>query len=83
MEKFISEDITRISSESISIVSENEKVITALEQLEVHLSSSAEKNDTVKLLNEIKELQAKKLKYPDVMIKFTQLSLKKNKLNAN
>ena len=60
MEKFISEDITRISSEAIGIVSENEKVITALEQLEVHLSSSAEKNDTVKLLNEIKELQAKK-----------------------
>lgn len=60
MEKFISEDISRISSEAIRIVSENEKVITALEQLEVHLSSSAEKNDTVKLLNEIKELQAKK-----------------------
>ena len=60
MEKFISEDITRIPSEAIRIVSENEKVITALEQLEVHLSSSAEKNDTVKLLNEIKELQAKK-----------------------
>ena len=60
MEKFISEDITRISSEAIGIASENEKVITALEQLEVHLSSSAEKNDTVKLLNEIKELQAKK-----------------------
>lgn len=59
-EKFISEDITKISSEALSIVSENEKVITALEQLEVHLSSSAEKNDTVKLLNEIKELQAKK-----------------------
>lgn len=60
IEKFISEDITRISSEAISIVSENQKVITALEQLEVHLSSSAEKNDTVKLLNEIKALQAKK-----------------------
>lgn len=60
MEKFISEDITKISSEAISIVSENEKIVTALEQLEVHLSSSAEKNDTVKLLNEIKKLQAKK-----------------------
>lgn len=60
IEKFISEDISRISAEAINIVSENEKVITALEQLEVHLSSSAEKNDTVKLLNEIKELQAKK-----------------------
>lgn len=60
MEKFISEDISRISSKAINIVSENEDVITALEQLDVHLSSSAEKNDTVKLLNEIKELQAKK-----------------------
>ena len=60
MEKFISEDISRFSSEAIYLVSENEKIITALEQLEVHLSSSAEKNDTVKLLNEIKELQAKK-----------------------
>lgn len=60
MEKFISEDITRISSEAINIVNENEKVITALDQLEVHLSSSAEKNDTVNLLNEIKALQAKK-----------------------
>ena len=60
IEKFISEDIARISSEAMSIVSENKKVIIALEQLEVHLSSSAEKNDTVKLLNEIKELQAKK-----------------------
>ena len=57
IEKFISEDIARISSEAMSIVSENKKVIIALEQLEVHLSSSAEKNDTVKLLN---ELQAKK-----------------------
>lgn len=62
VEKFISEDITRISSEAISIISENQKVITELEQLEVHLSSSAEKNDTIKLLNEIKELQAKKTK---------------------
>ena len=60
MEKFISEDITKISSEAINIITENEKIIIALEQLEVHLSSSAEKNDTVKLLNEIKELQAKK-----------------------
>lgn len=60
IEKFISEDIIRISSEAINIVSENKKVITALEQLEVHLSSSAEKNDTLNLLNEIKALQAKK-----------------------
>ena len=60
IEKFISEDIARISSEAMSIVSENKKVIIALEQLEVHLSKKEKKNDTVKLLNEIKELQAKK-----------------------
>lgn len=60
LEKFISDDITRISLEAANLVTESERVITALEQLEVHLSSSAEKNDTVKLLNEIKSLQAKK-----------------------
>ena len=38
----------------------NEKNNTALEQIEVHLSSNAEKNDTVHLLNEIKQLQSKK-----------------------
>lgn len=60
IEKFVSEGIGKITSEAIRIIAENEKVVTALEQLEVHLSSSAEKNDTVKLLNQIKELQAKK-----------------------
>lgn len=60
IEKFVSEDITSIQNKASHIISENEKVLTALQQLEVHLSSSAEKNDTIKLLNVIKELQAKK-----------------------
>lgn len=60
MEKFVSEDARAITTQAAHIVSENGKIIAALEQLEVHLSSSAEKNNTVKLLNKIKELQAKK-----------------------
>lgn len=60
IEKFVSEDINSIQAKAAHIISENEKVITSLQQLEVHLSSSAEKNDTIKLLNAIKDLQAKK-----------------------
>ena len=60
VEKFVSEDASAIRSKAKYIVSENEKVLTALQQLEVHLSSSAEKNDAIKLLNEIKNLQTKK-----------------------
>lgn len=60
IEKFVSEDSRNMVAQAAQIVSENEKLLTALQQLEVHLSSSAEKNDTVKLLNQIKELQAQK-----------------------
>lgn len=60
IEKFVSEDSRNMVAQATQIVSENEKLLTALQQLEVHLSSSAEKNDTVKLLNQIKELQAQK-----------------------
>lgn len=60
IEKFVSEDINSIQAKAAHIISENEKVITSLQQLEVHLSSSAEKNDTIKLLNAIKDLQAQK-----------------------
>ena len=60
IEKFVSEDSGKITAEAARIIGENEKTDAALDQLEVHLSSSAEKNDTVKLLNKIKELQAKK-----------------------
>lgn len=60
IEKFVSEDAIKIQQQADHIVAENEKVVTELQQLEVHLSSGAEKNDTIKLLNEIKELQAKK-----------------------
>ena len=60
MEKFISNDYNALSLKAKQLFSDNEKALTALQQLEVHLSSSAEKNDTIKLLNDIKQLQAKK-----------------------
>ena len=60
IEKFVSEDINSIQARAAHIISENEKVLTSLQQLEVHLSSSAEKNDTIKLLNTIKQLQSQK-----------------------
>lgn len=60
IEKFVSEESHNIINEANRIVNENEKVLTALQQLEVHLSSSAEKNDTIALLNKIKNLQAQK-----------------------
>ncbi len=60
IERFVSDDAIRIQQQAAHIVADNEKVLTELQQLEVHLSSGAEKNDTIKLLNEIKELQAKK-----------------------
>ena len=60
IEKLVREDFNNISVKAKQLTSENDKVMTALQQLEVHLSSSAEKNDTVKLLNEIKKLQADK-----------------------
>ncbi len=60
MEKFISNDYNALILKAKQLFSDNEKALTALQQLEVHLSSSAEKNDTIKLLNDIKQLQAKK-----------------------
>lgn len=58
IEKFVSDDSLSLKQKASSILTENKKVHTALQQLEVHLSSSAEKNDTIKLLNKIKTLQA-------------------------
>ena len=60
IEKFVSGEAHNIVNEANRIVNENEKVLTALQQLEVHLSSSAEKSDTIVLLNKIKSLQAQK-----------------------
>ena len=60
IEKFVSDDSLSLKQKASSILTENKKVHTALQQLEVHLSSSAEKNDTIKLLNKIKTLQAQK-----------------------
>lgn len=58
IEKIVKEDFFNITDKAKHLTSENEKILTALQQLEVHLSNSAEKNDTVKLLNEIKDLQS-------------------------
>lgn len=60
IERFLSEDDKSIRIKASNINSDHEKVIAALAQLEVHLSSNAEKHDTVNILNKIKELQAKK-----------------------
>ena len=60
IEKVLSEDDRSIRIKASNINSDHEKVIAALAQLEVHLSSNAEKHDTINILNKIKELQAKK-----------------------
>lgn len=60
IEKFVSEDSSALKHKALTIVAENKKVLTALQQLEVHLSSSAEKTDTIKLLGDIKKLQSQK-----------------------
>ena len=60
IDKFVSEDSSALKHKALTIVAENKKVLTALQQLEVHLSSSAEKTDTIKLLGDIKNLQSQK-----------------------
>ena len=60
IERFVCEESSNILNKASQIVSESQKVTIELHQLEVHLSSSAEKNDTIKLLDIIKELQAQK-----------------------
>lgn len=60
MERFLSDGAGNITDQAKTIVTENKKNASALAQIEVHLSSNAEKNDTISLLNKIKELQAKK-----------------------
>ena len=72
IEKFVSEDSVAISQNAAHLVLENKKVLTALQQLEVHLSISAEKNDTIKLLNDIKELQAKKTQLESEISKYDE-----------
>lgn len=60
IEKFVLTEARNITGQCSLLIAENEKVHTALSQLEVHLSSNAEKNDTITFLNAIKELQAAK-----------------------
>lgn len=60
IERFLSDGAKEITEQASHIVAEDARTSSALAQLEVHLSANAEKTDTVKLLNKIKELQAKK-----------------------
>lgn len=60
IKNFLSSDTRTIPDNAAQIVSDSEKLAVTLGQLEIHLNSSAEKNDTIKLLNTIKEFQAKK-----------------------
>lgn len=59
LERFINEDAKAIINKSRQIVADKETATTALSQLDFHLSSNAEKNDTIKLFETIKDLQAK------------------------
>lgn len=58
LEKFVDPESQEIIHKAKSIVKENTVVTNSIAQLEVHLSSSAEKNETIDLFNRIKELQA-------------------------
>lgn len=60
LETFLTESSIGITEKAQHFVTESEKIAEALAQLEVHLSNNAEKTDTVRLLNKIKALQAKK-----------------------
>lgn len=60
LERFLSHGVAEAKQKATFILSENERTLTSLNQLEVHLSSGAEKANTTALLNQIKELQAKK-----------------------
>ena len=60
IERFLSDSARNITEQASRIVSENKRISSILAQLEVHLSTNAEKADTARLLNKIKELQTKK-----------------------
>jgi DNA sulfur modification protein DndD len=91
IERFLSDGVREILEKARYIVSEDKRAKEALAQLEVHLSTNAEKNDTVKLLNTIKALQTKKTQLESDINKcdeqirsanyeLEQLKRKKNKL---
>ena len=58
IEKFVASEAREFLKKAKYIVSEDKRIAESIEQLEVHLSSSAEKNETIQLFNRIKELQA-------------------------
>lgn len=57
MEKFVREDATIILLKAKRIIANSVDTETALQQLEVHLSSTAEQSDTLNLLKKIKNLE--------------------------
>ena len=58
IERFIATEEKSLLKKAKEIVIEHERLEASIAQLEVHLSSSAEKNDTIKLFNRIKDYQA-------------------------
>lgn len=60
IERYVLTEARSITDKAASLITENQKVLTALSQLEVHLSINAEKTDMSELLDNIKELQAAK-----------------------
>lgn len=57
LKKFVREDVTKILLRSKQIIKNSTDTETTLQQLEVHLSSTAEQADTLNLLKRIKTLE--------------------------
>lgn len=60
LEKFVREDATKILLKAKRIIANSVDTETALQQLEVHLSSTAEQSDTLNLLKKIKTLEVRR-----------------------
>lgn len=73
LERFITADAIDNAAEAYKINKYFADTLTALNQIEVHLSSSAEKNDTIHLLNEIKRLQSEKTRLEGDIKKWDEL----------
>lgn len=60
LENFVREDATKILLKAKRIIENSVDTETALQQLEVHLSSTAEQSDTLNLLKKIKTLEVRR-----------------------
>lgn len=60
LEKFVREDATKILLKAKRIIANSVDTETALQQLEVHLSSTAEQSDTLSLLKKIRNLEVRR-----------------------